>query len=503
MSSVVIYVLLLVLLAWLLCKSHNDSTAINVPTVTLGHFVPDFINRLLFLVKARDLIHEGYKKYKDVPFRVRKVDADLIVLPVKYLDEIRPLPHTRLSLLDAQFGSVCGDYTNILNDSFLPAHTASKKLTPAIGRIIPNMIDELKHAFEIEVPECNDKWVSVNLYYMILKLINRSTSRIIVGDVLCRSEDWLKTVVDYTEKLGMILFLLRPLPPFLRPLVAPLLPPVRYLRKTLEHVMNDIFVPMILERREKEAHDPTYQKPDDFMQWMMDTADNEYDKEPANIAQGLMIIMALAVIHTSTITITQSLYDLIIRPEYVEPLRHEIIDTLTHGWANATKADFAKQIRLDSFIRESQRLNPTSEVNVQRIAKETLVFKDGLVIPKGTYICFAAGPLSRDPELVEEPETFDGFRWCNDKQDNKYGRNHSLVTLSKLNLHFGYGRQACPGRFFADNASKAILSRLLVEYDIKFPEGKEGKRPWNVRNGEQIFPNMFTKVLIRKRPVNL
>lgn len=338
---------------------------------------------------------------------------------------------------------------------------------------------------------------------MILKLINRSTSRIIVGDALCRREDWLNTVLDYTYNLGIIIFLLRPLPRFLRPLVAGLLPQVRHARKILDHVKTDIIVPMILERRQKEANDSNYRKPDDFMQWMMDTADNDYDKQPGNIAQGLMIIMALAVIHTSTITITQSLYDLLIRPEYVQPLRQEITDTLKHGWANATKADFATQVRLDSFLRESQRLNPTHEVNVQRIAKETLVFKDGFVVPKGTHICFAAGPLSRDPELIDDPETFDGFRWCKDRQYNKKGHNNSLVALSKLNLHFGYGRQACPGRFFAENTSKAILSRLLVEYDLKFPEGKEVRRPWNIRNGEQIVPNIYTKVLIRKRPVNL
>lgn len=118
---------------------------------------------------------------------------------------------------------------------------------------------------------------------------------------------------------------------------------------------------MILQRREAEANDPEYQKPDDFMQWMMDSADSEFDKDPANIAHGLMIIMALAVIHTSTMLITQGLYDLMVRPEYLEPLRHEIIDTLKDGWANATKADFAAQVHLDSFLRESQRLHPTSE----------------------------------------------------------------------------------------------------------------------------------------------
>ncbi|KAL2863293.1 cytochrome P450 [Aspergillus lucknowensis] len=329
---------------------------------------------------------------------------------------------------------------------------------------------------------------------MILRIIIRSTSRIIVGDILCRSEEWLRLVTEYTHSLGIAILVLRPLPRFVRPLAARLLPAIRYLAKMLEFVKRDVFVPMILERREKQANDPNYKKPDDFMQWMMDTATSERDNKPENIAQGLMVIMALAVVHTSTMLITQGVYDLMIRPEYLGPLRHEILGTLKYGWANATQAHFAAQRRLDSFLRESQRFHPTSEINVQRIAKERITFSDGFTIPKGTHICFPSGPLSHDPSIIPTPEIFDGFRWCKDPD----AKHSSLVSMGESNLHFGYGRQACPGRHFAANTSKAILSRLLIEYNLKFEEGSEGVRPHDIRSGEQIWPNFFTKVLIRR-----
>ncbi|KAI9369508.1 cytochrome P450 [Aspergillus egyptiacus] len=498
MSPIVATALFLLLMAYVV-SFFEDTRCVKVPTVRVSRFLPDFVNRLLFTFKAPALIYEGYNKYKDVPFCILKVDADLIVLPAKYLSEIRSLSHTMLSLVDAQFDSICGEYTNILNDSFLPAHTVSKKLTPAMTRIIPKVIDELKYAWKTEVPECNDNWVPVTLYDMVLKLINRSTSRIIVGDQLCRNEEWLSTVVKYTQNIGIIIMFLRPIPTFLRPFVAKLLPSVRYLKKTLDHVKKDIFVPMITERRQAEANDPSHRKPDDFMQWMMDTADNDYDKKPENIAHGLMIIMALAVLHTSTMLITQGLYDLLIHPEYLEPLRDEAIEKLEGGWADATMSRFASLRRLDSFLRESQRLNPTSEVNVQRIAKENIIFSDGFTIPKGTHISFPAGPLSRDPDVVPDPETFDGFRWCKDPKP----QSNSLVSINEANLHFGYGRQACPGRFLGANTAKIIISRLITEYDMKFPEGKEGKRPMNFRNGEQIIPNIYATVLIKRRALNI
>ncbi|KAL2846134.1 cytochrome P450 [Aspergillus pseudoustus] len=486
--------LFLIVLSYVVEKYTDD----QVPTVTFCRILPDFINRLLFFVKAPSLISYGYSKYKDKPFRILKVDGDMIVLPAKYLPEIRLLPHTKISLLDAQFNSVCGEYTKILNDSSLTADTVAKKLATALHRIVPNVLNELQHAFKVEVPECTDRWVSVNLYSMILRLINRSTSRIIVGETLCRNEEWLNTVTTYTHNLGLTIILLRPLPRVLRPLAARFLPSVRYLDRTMQRVKDEVFVPMIVARRRAEVNDPSHQKPDDFMQWMMDTADNEFDKKPENIAQGLMIVMALAVVHTTTMLITQTIYDLLIRQEYIEPLRQEILDTLKDGWINATPYCFGVQTLLDSFMRESQRFNPTGEVNIQRVTKEHLTFSDGLTIPANTHICFAAGPLSRDPSNVPypnlDPSTFDGFRWCRDP----YAKNNKLVSTTAANLHFGFGRQACPGRRFAANTSKAILSRLLIEYDMKFEEGREGNRPMNIRNGEQIMPNFYARVLIRR-----
>lgn len=32
---------------------------------------------------------------------------------------------------------------------------------------------------------------------------------------------------------------------------------------------------------------------------------------------------------------------------------------------------------------------------------------------------------------------------------------------------FGYGPQACPGRFFAVHEAKVVLSRILARYDFK------------------------------------
>jgi hypothetical protein len=53
-------------------------------------------------------------------------------------------------------------------------------------------------------------------------------------------------------------------------------------------------------------------------------------------------------------TLTQVLYRLLSNPEYIEPLRHEVeVAVAEEGW---TKAGLDKMYKIDSFLRETQRL---------------------------------------------------------------------------------------------------------------------------------------------------
>ena len=131
---------------------------------------------------------------------------------------------------------------------------------------------------------------------------------------------------------------------------------------------------------------------------------------------------------------------------------------------------------------------------MHRIVRQPVILSDGLVLPQGAHICFAAGPLCRDDAIIPNPQPFDGFRWA----QNPNVKTNSLVSIGPANMHFGFGRQACPGRFFAAYTIKAIMSRVLMEYDFKHEDGGV-ERPVNIRIGEQIMPNVGANILLRKR----
>jgi cytochrome P450 len=192
---------------------------------------------------------------------------------------------------------------------------------------------------------------------MFVHLITRATSRIAGGDTLRRNEEWMTTAGSYSANVGLTILLLRPFPNFLRPFVAQFLSPVRQMKRQVGCVKK-LFAPMVEQRRAAEAlNDPNYKKPDDFLQWMMDGVEDEEDFDPEILSHHMLVLTSMAVIHTSSITLTQALYDLIARPEYLEPLREEIQVTFQNGWENATKASLDAQWRLDSFMRESQRFS--------------------------------------------------------------------------------------------------------------------------------------------------
>ncbi|GAB1199975.1 hypothetical protein APSETT444_009335 [Aspergillus pseudonomiae] len=436
-GSILFVISLVILFTWFIVPNPVKRSNVSVPTVTLFNpYLPEFLSRVWFNSTAPTVIYKGYRQYKDRAFRLLKPDGDIIVLSNKYVEELRQLPLTTLNALEAVFEP----------------------------------------------------------YELFLRLVARSGARVFVGPEICRSEKWLAASIDFTKNIFMTIALLRPIPSFLHPIVGSILPSSRSLDTQLRYVQDELLGPEIARRRQKEASgDPDYEKPDDFLQWMMDLAQNDNEGDPRNIAHRLLGLTSMAVVHTSAMSITHGLYDLITMPQWLEPLRQEIQKVLP-DWKSTTYSNLVALRHLDSFLKESQRFNPPGELSFHRVVKKDLVLSDGLRLPKGTHICMASGPIGMDTTYISNPVTFDAFRYVDgDKAQSQF------VHTGATSMHFGLGRYACPGRFFATFVLKAILSRFLVDYEFRFGSDQVG-RPKNMLLGDKIVPNTSTDVYVRRRP---
>ena len=223
------------------------------------------------------------------------------------------------------------------------------------------------------------------------------------------------------------------------------------------------------------------------------------ERDPGKLSH-LQVVLALASIHTVQLTIVHIVYDLVSHPEWFEPLRQEIRDVYAAADQTWTRQSYGKLQRLDSFMRESQRISPPALLSFHRIMHTDFTLADGTFLPRGAHICMATHAIQNDEAVTPDPNTFEPMRYYDLRQRPGEQSKHQFSNADRSALNFGFGRNACPGRFFASLEIKMLLSRLLMEYDLKLPEGKG--RPKSFTAHEFLVPDMKAKILCKKRRVD-
>lgn len=155
----------------------------------------------------------------------------------------------------------------------------------------------------------------------------------------------------------MVQFTLKPLPRLLRPLIYHLLPASRHCKSFIRKT-NKILANGLQRRRHLEQTDPSYKKPQDLLQGMVELDPCRSDDQLGHdfLVQALISRMA------PVVTMAQALIDLSLQPEAIDELREEITRVIGRngeGLSNLRKS-LAKLDKMDSFFRESARMTPLS-----------------------------------------------------------------------------------------------------------------------------------------------
>ncbi|KAJ7451385.1 cytochrome P450 [Mycena latifolia] len=486
-------------IAWL--RSREKST---IPTIASPGFLASYLPALHFMFHAKDILHQGYNEYRDGVFRVPTLFRwDYVACGPQRVMEIASAPEHILSFDEGVSDGIQSDYTIGPEGKNPHVSTAAIRgsLTRNLGRCFPEVRDEIVNAFDDVLALEDNEWKEIKVSPSLMQVVARTSNRLFVGLPLCRDKEYLELNINYTIEIftrGQIIGLL---PDLLKPILAPLIST----RKSSRRHALKFLGPMIDERLENErVHGRNWpDKPNDLITWLLENAEGKDRTTPSLTVRILGANMAA--IHTSSMALTAALYDLTTYPAHILPMREEaerVIDA--EGWS---KAALGKMHKIDSFLRESQRLtgNGASIALLRKVvAKEGFTFSDGTKIPYGAFVGVPGLEMQYDPDNYENPTTFDGFRFSRmreqrggpDEPSEGFFNRH-MVTTGQDHVVFGHGHHACPGRFFAATELKAMLAHILINYDVKAKT--EGVRPPDMGFGVMTMPNLRGTIMIRQR----
>ncbi|KAF2748979.1 ent-kaurene oxidase [Sporormia fimetaria CBS 119925] len=453
--------------------------------------------RSTYETSAKKLYADGYQKFKDRVWRISGTEKlDTIVIPAKFLPEVRTLPDSVLSFPKAIEEFLFSKYTKVDTDEPISAHVVKADLTPALARLNPIIDAEVKQAMEEEMPPCED-WTPVYIYMKIVNAVAKVSGRIFVGPDLCRNKDYLDAAINYTLDLFSAQRKIQKMNPWLRPFLAPRLPEIK---KLDQHRLKAraILEPVVRARRAAEKTDPDYKKPEDMLQWLMNRS-SDHDRDTVEQIAMLQLSLTFAAIHTTSLTATNIFFTLAADTASIAPLREEIRRVTAENGGIMTYRALQQMEKLDSYMKEVMRFYPLGLTSFTRKVVRGFTLSNGQYLPAGANIEIPSHAIYNDSNNYENPDTFDGFRSYKLRQQGgatNHARNQ-FVTTNEQNLLFGYGRHACPGRFFAANEIKMILARTVLEYDFRNADGSQ-TRYANVYQGRTASPDAAKQLEFRK-----
>jgi cytochrome P450 len=460
----------------------------------------------------------AYAQYKHEACILPAAGAnDYVVLPVGEAQWLIDQPDSVLSLKtqirkDLQIDLTVMDPQLVHNPAH--HHLITTTLTRETGNLIPTLLDEAQHSVEEIWGTDVNNFREIDVWPTMQQVIGRITNRVFVGLPLCRNRALLETGIACAQDIPLGSLVLRFVWGPIRPLVALFVTlPNRIHTNRFSRILRHEITHRLAQYDSRQVDLETKaaeKEPNDFLQWSINDAKASGDPylwKPDTLA-GRIMLLNFASIHTSSFAIIHVLLDLASsKAQYIDELRAEITEVLASHGGVWNKRALAAMPKLDSTMRESQRLNSFVTVATNRtvVAPDGVTTPSGVQLAPGTVVCAQSYPVFHDPELYPEPKEFKPFRFSEkgssmsaEKQDYVKRARQSWATTSSEYPAFGHGRHACPGRFFASSELKLLLAHILMNYDLEALE----KRPENPWFGVNRTPPMKATLRVKRRAAN-
>ncbi|KAH6644885.1 cytochrome P450 [Boeremia exigua] len=380
--------------------------------------IKNWLTSWLFLVDAPRLIQEGYEKAQGRSYTVDSPDVRYhLVTDPKLIDEIDRAPNDVLSLQAAAKVLLRPEHSmhkfswfekRGIDNTPLPktVRTLLRKELPSIlpkTRVINSKIMETMLSGPGKQPHISQ---------VVRECVAQTCAIGFFGEELANDKEFMKAAEDFIDRTVYIAEAARILPGFFGRLV------VKFLESyfSSQHVLFNALEAVAQRRIEEHAlgaQGHAIPEHKDCIQYIMELT---MDSKPSQCiltgpwAAGRITheLMALwfGAVHTMAMVTTFAIRDASMNPEYLDVLRSELESPAYEQW----EATGAGMPFLDSFLKESARLNPLDNVSTRRKALQPMTLSDGTHAKAGEWFATPLAAMLKDAGNWAEPLEFHGFR---------------------------------------------------------------------------------------------
>ncbi|KAI2603775.1 ent-kaurene oxidase [Hypoxylon sp. NC1633] len=466
-----------------------------------------FFISILSIFKTRSWVFEGYARFSKAGsfFLLETLDrGKFLIIPPKYVKEIYSLPESVLDVTKTADESIQTAWTvwdDLITDVPLHMHVVRNQITRNLGLLTPAIGHELKKGFEREWGTSTTQWKSIHPWTTALRITAGAANAAFCGPPLCSDMEFLERLGTHAMVLFMGSIVISATPKPVRFITGHIIGWTIYF--LLQRIMR-IAVPVVQQRLDNTARlraDPSHPwvPPDDGLQWIIDEAYAGGDPrqlEVKRLTHRLIFVNDISM-HSTGYTASNVIRDLVRQDPsfgYIEALRHESSKVLNEAGGSWTRQAVAQLHLVDSTIRESMRLSPFFSAGLPR----TVIRTDGVtidhdgsthILPRGTLLGLPVEAIHRDEAHYTDAESFLPFRFADPKcvravmagaagppikeqTEAVEGspKTKTSATVDDTFLSFGFGKHACPGRFFALNELKIFVAHMVLHYDFEYQQ---------------------------------
>lgn len=472
---------------------HRFTSADSLPIVNRTFaWEPRVFARFRWALRSEQILDAAYKEFPDQIYRLDRGDTDVIVLPSSFIQELNKSPLGTLNSRMSHAFSLTGNLNgmNVVIPSNHHVKMLLNRVTPALPEFLKTASVQVEETLGNLLPQDKNSWTTICPLNPIVFCVARTIALVTFGHPICDDPDLVRLCCDHTRNIFAIMFVMRFVPAFLQPLLVWLTPDKwRLIRSSKKF---ESFVVPEIKRRMSGKNQEVSQ---DLISWMIREPKDEQSVDISQLTALVATVVAGGTYSTAAF-IVGLIVDLTSHPQFLEEIREEIRTTNEKIGGKWDMAAFNSLDKLDSAMKETLRMAPGSLLAYSRVLQKEYTISTGLTFKKGEKITVAGHPQAMDPRFYSNPFEYNALRSYNENLRDH--RDKPFRSIEGEDLRWGAGRWACPGRYTASIMSKAILVKLLDEYEFRFV----GEKPQGMVLHEFGFFHPDTPLMVRRRHLN-